>query len=389
MAGPLKGIKVLDLSRILAGPWSTQMLADFGAEVIKVEKPGAGDDTRQWGPPFLVNSNGEQSDAAYFLSANRGKKSVEIDISSELGQKQVAELLRDCDVLVENFKLNGLMKYKLDYDSVKKLNPKIIYCSITGFGQTGPHASKAGYDLAIQGFSGLMSITGEADDVPGGGPQKVGVAVVDIITGLYAANAIQAALIHREHSGKGQFIDLALLDCMVAALANQNMNYLIGGKAPQRYGTGHPNIVPYQAFKAADGALILAIGNDRQFRSFCKIAELPTLSCDPRFATNAARVANREELIPLIEKQLLSQSRQYWLECLGDRNIPCSPINDIEEMFNSPQVSARDLVKNIETQNGTKIPSVANPINFSETPIEYKVAPPKLGEHNDEFIESD
>ncbi len=379
MSGPLTGIRVLDLSRILAGPWATQVLADYGADVVKVEHPERGDDTRHWGPPYL---NPEQSDplSAYFLSANRGKQSIAIDITSEKGQAIIKRLLTDSDVLVENFKVGGLKKYGLDYDSVKLINPGLIYCSITGFGQTGPYANRPGYDAIIQGMGGLMSITGEADDKLGGGPQKVGVAVADLMTGMYAVSAIMAALIHRQSSGEGQHIDLALLDTQVAWLANQNMNYLISGDSPTRQGTSHPNIVPYQAVEASDGYFMIAVGNDRQFQRFCSVIGRIDLADDHRFKTNASRVNNREALLALLKPILLTGSCQHWLAALEAENVPSAPINTIEQVFADPQVQSRQLLQSLQHPNIGCIPQVANPVKFSKTPINYQRPPPKLGE---------
>ena len=384
MAGPLQGIKVLDLSRILAGPWATQTLADFGAEVIKIERPGAGDDTRRWGPPFC--NQDEENDAAYFLSANRGKKSIALDISTTEGQKIVHQLAAECDVFVENFKVDGLKSYGLDFDSIKSTNPAIIYCSITGFGQTGPYANNAGYDAIIQGMAGLMSVTGEKDDLPGGGPQKVGVAISDLLTGMYAVSAITAALFHRVKSGEGQHIDLALLDTQVACLANQSLNYLVGREVPARQGTGHPNIVPYQAVKAKDGHFMLAVGNDGQFKRFCEVANLQEIASDSRFRNNQSRVKNRDYLIELIESQLKSKNKQEWIRLLEERHVPCAPINDVHDVFADPQVINRGLQFNMLRQNEELVPQVANPVRFSNTPVEYQCAPPELGKDGEEIL---
>ena len=376
MAGPLSNIRVLDLTRVLAGPWATQMLADFGAEVIKIEKPGDGDDTRGWGPPFITNPDGTRGDAAYFLSANRGKQSVCIDMASAEGQKLIRALAEKSDVVIENFKVGGLKKYGLDYDSLKPLNPKLIYCSITGFGQDGPYANRAGYDFMIQGMAGSMSITGEPD----GAPMKSGVAYADIFTGLHAVIGITAALFHRERTGIGQYLDLALLDSQVAVLANQASNYLVGGKVPGRLGNAHPNIVPYQTFPTADGHIIVAVGNDRQFKEYCAIIGVPKLSADERFKTNRGRVENRKELIPLLAAPMKTRTTAEWVAAFEADAVPCGPINTIAQMFEDPQVLARGLQIGLTRDDGVQIPGVANPIQFSETPVEYEKAPPRLGD---------
>jgi crotonobetainyl-CoA:carnitine CoA-transferase CaiB-like acyl-CoA transferase len=382
MTSPLSGIRVLDLSRVLAGPWCTQMLADLGADVIKIEKPGEGDDTRGWGPPFLTDSEGKRGDAAYFLSTNRGKRSVAIDIATPQGQELIRQIAARSDVLVENFKLGGLKKYGLDYESLQKVNPRLVYCSITGFGQQGPYAARAGYDFMIQGLSGLMSITGE----PSGDPMKVGVAFADIFTGLHAVIGITSALYHRERTGEGQFLDLALLDSQVAVLANQSANYLVGGKAPGRLGNAHPNIVPYQTFATRDGHIIIAVGNDRQFTEYCRIIGLPELAADPRFAANRGRVENREALIPLLRPAMLAKTTAEWVEAFESVAVPCGPINTIQQMFADPQVIARGLQIGLKRDDGVGVPAVANPIRFSETPVSYDRAPPKLGQHTDEVL---
>ncbi|WP_028671240.1 CaiB/BaiF CoA transferase family protein [Saccharospirillum impatiens] len=378
--GALSGIRVIDLSRILAGPWATQMLADFGAEVIKVERPGQGDDTRGWGPPFL--GEGAHRVAAYFHSANRGKQSIAIDFTQPEGQQLLRDLIRDADVLVENYKVDGLKKYGLDYDSLKSINPRLVYCSITGFGQTGPYRQRAGYDFMIQGMSGLMSVTGEPD----GSPMKAGVALSDILTGLYAANAIQAALHFRASTGLGQHIDLSLLDVQVAAMANQAMNYLATGHSPGRLGNAHPNIVPYQAFATADDYLILAVGNDGQFQRFCDVAGCPDLALDERFATNQARVAHREDLLPIIIDRMKTQSRDWWLTQLEAVSVPCGPINTLEQVFADPQVQSRELQRELDQPELGKVPSVANPIRFSESVVQYDKAAPSLGADTDRVL---
>ncbi|MCF8473943.1 MAG: CoA transferase [Emcibacter sp.] len=378
MAGPLSHIKVLDLSRVLAGPWSTQMLGDLGAEVIKIERPKTGDDTRHWGPPFLTNTDGSKGDAAYFLCTNRNKQSLQLDITTDVGQEKIRTLVKNSDILVENYKVGGLKKYGLDYDSLKQINPALIYCSITGFGQTGPSAEKPGYDLLIQAMSGLMSITGEKSSSQGATPQKAGIAIADLMTGMYASIAILAALTHRDRTGEGQYIDLALLDCMMASLSNQNANYLISGKIPVALGNAHPNIVPYQMFKSRDGFMILAIGNNSQFKDFCSLCGREDLADDEKFATNAARVAHRDDLIPLIDAIMKEKTTKEWITVLDRLNIPSGPVNTIEQAFLDPQVIHNGIKRDMIREDGTIIPLVSNPINFSKTPIEYKLAPPKL-----------
>ncbi|MCB1914914.1 MAG: CoA transferase [Rhodocyclaceae bacterium] len=380
MMGALSGIRVLDLSRILAGPWAAQILGDLGAEVLKVERPGSGDDTRHWGPPWLQDDSGHDTEtAAYFLCANRNKRSVTIDITRAEGQALVRELAAASDVLIENYKLGSLARYGLDYDSLKAINPRLVYCSITGFGQSGPYAARAGYDFLIQGLGGLMSITGRRDDEPGGGPIKAGVALTDILTGLYAANAIQAALLWRRDSGLGQHIDMALLDVQVACLANQAMNFLTTGQPPNRLGNAHPNIVPYQDFPTADGHMILAIGNDGQFTRFCQEAGAPELALDSRFARNRGRVANRVALIPLLESLTVQRSTAQWIAALEAVGVPCGPINDLAAVFADAQVAARGLRVEQRGAGGTRIPQVASPMRLSATPVAYDAPPPQLG----------
>ena len=387
MPGALSHLRILDLSRVLAGPWCTQNLADLGAEVIKVEKPGSGDDTRAWGPPWLKDAEGRDTgESAYYLSCNRGKKSLAVDIAHPDGQRIVRELARHCDVVVENFKVGGLAKYGLDWDSLRAINPRLVYCSITGFGQDGPYAARAGYDFIVQGMGGLMSVTGEPDGAPGGGPQKVGVAVADLFTGMYATVAVLAALTSRERTGQGQRIDLALLDAQVAMLANQNMNFLTSGQSPVRLGNAHPNIVPYQAFATADGHVILAVGNDAQFRRFCELAGRAELADDARFAANRDRVANRAALIPLIEPLLRSRTTQAWVAALEAAGVPCGPINRLDEVFDDPQVRHRGLRIELPHPEGGSVPLVANPIRLSATPLEYAAAPPLLGQHTNEIL---
>ncbi|MBT0961483.1 CaiB/BaiF CoA transferase family protein [Denitromonas iodatirespirans] len=391
MAGALSHLRVLDLSRILAGPWASQLLADLGAEVIKIERPGVGDDTRHWGPPYLADESGQPtSEAAYYLGANRNKRSVTIDITSPDGQRLVRDLAAKSDVLIENFKVGGLKQYGLDYASLRQVNPKLVYCSITGFGQTGPYAPRAGYDFLIQGMGGLMSLTGRPDEAEGGGPMKVGVALTDILTGLYASNAVLAAIAHRDRdgfrAGDGQHIDLALLDVQVACLANQAMNYLTSGKAPQRLGNAHPNIVPYQDFPTADGYMILAIGNDAQFARFCESAGQPALATDPRFATNAARVAHRNELIPKLNALTVTRSTAEWIARLESRAVPCGPINTVADVFDDPQVQARGMRVDLPHPLAGQVPQVGCPIRLSDTPVSYRNAPPLLGCDTDRVL---
>ena len=377
---PLDGIRVLDLSRILAGPWATQLLADLGAEVIKIERPGSGDDTRQWGPPWLADAEGKpSSESAYYLSCNRGKHSLAIDFTQPEGADLLRALAADSQVLVENFKVGGLAQYGLDYPSLQAINPRLVYCSITGYGQTGPYAQRAGYDAAIQAQGGLMSITGEPDGMPGGGPQKVGVAVADLMTGMYATTGILAALRHAEATGVGQHIDLALLDTQVGWLANQALNYLVGGSVPQRRGTAHPNIVPYQVMPAADGHFMLAVGNDGQFHRLCEIIGEPALARDPRYASNSARVSHRDELIAHLSGMLQTRPVADWLGLLEAHGVPCAPVNRIDQVFADPQVQARGMRIELPHALGADVPLVANPLRFSATPVQYTRAPPLLG----------
>ncbi len=387
MAAPLAHITVLDLTRILAGPWCTQLLADLGATVVKIEHPDHGDDTRTWGPPFVRDTAGnDTTDSAYGTCCNRGKESVCIDFTKPEGQALVQALAAKADVLVENFKVGGLKKYGLDFASLRALNPNLIYCSITGFGQTGPYAERAGYDYIAQGMGGLMSVTGEADDQSGGGPQKVGVAVTDLFTGLYAANAIQAALIHRERTGVGQHIDLALLDTSVAIMANMNQNYLVSGKVPKRMGNAHPNIVPYQVFACADGYLILGVGNDRQFKAFCEEAGEPQWAQDPRFAANAGRVRNRDALVPELARLVRTRTQRAWIEALEAVHVPCGPINSVDQVFADPQVQHRQMRVDVPHTNAGVLPTVRQPIVFSESTLTYEKGVPTLGEHTEEVL---
>ncbi|NMG13991.1 CaiB/BaiF CoA transferase family protein [Aromatoleum bremense] len=389
MSGALSHIRVLDLSRILAGPWAGQILADLGADVIKVERPGEGDDTRHWGPPFLKDTHGNDTDvAAYFLCANRNKRSITVDMTKPDGRQLLRDLAGKCDVVLENFKHGGLARHGLDYASLKTVNPRLVYCSITGFGQDGPYAARAGYDFLIQGLGGLMSLTGRPGDEPGGGPMKVGVALTDILTGLYAANAVQAALAARDRTGEGQHIDLALLDVQIACLANQAMNYLTTGVSPGRLGNAHPNIVPYQDFPTDDGYMILAIGNDAQFARFCEAAGDASLAADARFATNKARVGHRAVLIPLLNKLTIRRTTADWIARLEALGVPCGPINTLADVFADPQVRSRGLRVDLPHPLAGNVPQVASPMRLSATPVEYRRPPPLLGEHTDEILSS-
>lgn len=387
MAGALAHLRVLDLSRILAGPWASQMLADLGADVIKVERPEVGDDTRSWGPPYLKDKSGADTrDSAYFLCANRNKRSVTIDFTQPQGQALVHSLVEKSDILIENFKPGGLAHYGLDYETLRSINPRLIYCSITGFGHSGPYAARAGYDFLMQGMGGLMSITGHADGEPGAGPMKVGVALTDILTGLHASTAILAALAYREVAGIGQHIDLALLDVQVSCLANQNMNYLYGGQVPKRLGNAHPNVVPYQDFPTADGDMILAVGNDTQFTRLCDALGHAEWSHDDRFATNANRVKNRQTLIPMLHIQTVQRTTREWIMLLEAAGVPCGPINNIKQVFEDPQVLARGMKITMQHPDAGAIELVASPLNLSETPVEYRHAPPRLGQHTREVL---
>ncbi|HEX2830814.1 MAG TPA: CaiB/BaiF CoA-transferase family protein [Burkholderiales bacterium] len=386
-SGALSGIRVLDMSRVLAGPWVGQTLADLGAEVIKVERPGVGDDTRGWGPPFLKDRDGRETrESAYFLSANRGKKSLTLDISKLEGQQIARDLAAQSDVLLENYKVGDLKRYGLSYDDLSALNPRLVYCSITGFGQTGPYRERAGYDFMIQGMGGVMSITGERDDLPGGGPQKVGVAIADLMTGMYSTVAILAALQERNRSGLGQYIDMALLDTQIAWLANQNTNYLIGGEVPRRMGNAHPNIVPYQTFHTKDGDLILAVGNDNQFRKFCEAAGIPEVAKDPRFIGNVPRLENREACAAALAAAIRQKTTAEWVALLEPAGVPCGPINRLDDVYADPQVQHRGMKINVPHPLAGEIPLVANPIKYSRTPIEYDAAPPLLSQHTDEVL---
>ncbi|MDG0027263.1 CaiB/BaiF CoA-transferase family protein [Trinickia sp. Y13] len=385
--GALSGLRVLDLSRVLAGPWASQLLADLGADVVKVERPRAGDDTRAWGPPWLSDAEGKPtSESAYYLSANRNKRSVTIDMAQAEGQALIRQLASQADIVLENFKVGGLARYGLDYASLCAINPRLIYCSITGFGQTGPYAARAGYDFLIQGMGGLMSLTGRPDGSPGEGPVKVGVALTDIMTGLYSTVAVLAAVAHRERSGRGQHIDLALLDVQIAALANQAANYLIGGEVPRRMGNAHPNIVPYQDFPTADGYMIIAVGNDSQFANLCEALDRPQWARDARFRTNPQRVKHRDELVEALRGVTLTRTTAQWVSMLEARGVPCGPINRMDQVFADPQVQARTMRLEMSHPVAGKVPLVANPIRMSETPVQYRHAPPTLGEHTEAVL---
>ena len=387
MAGPLSHIKVLDLSRVLAGPWTAQNLADLGAEVIKVERPGKGDDSRGYAPPFLKDEQGrETKEGAYFCAANRGKKSITVNLSKPEGQQLVRELAKDVDVLVENYKVGDLARYGLGYDDLAKLNPRLIYCSVTGFGQTGPYKDRPGYDFMAQGMGGLMSITGEADSVPGGGPQRVGIPIIDMTTGMYATIAICAALANRAVTGKGQWIDVALLDSCVAFLGNQAMNYFATGESPTRIGNAHPNIVPYQTFATKDGAIILACGNDNLFNKFCQAAGCDHLPKDARFATNADRVKNRVEATRLLNAVFEQRTTKEWVKLLDDAGVANGPINTIKEVFEEPQVIARGMKFELPHAAAGKVTLVASPMKFSGTPLKHDMPPPVVGQHTDEIL---
>jgi glutaryl-CoA transferase len=385
--GPLAHVRVLDLSRVLAGPWAGQNLADLGAEVIKVERPGSGDDSRAFGPPWVKDRDGRDTkDSAYYTSANRGKKSLTLNIAKPEGQRIVRELAKISDVLIENYKYGDLARYGLGYDDLKKINPRLVYCSVTGFGQTGPYRERPGYDFMIQGMGGMMSVTGEPDEAPGGGPQRAGVPVADIITGMYASIAICAALAHRAETGAGQHLDLALLDSQIALLAYQNTNYFATGKPPKRIGNLHPNIVPYQPFRTKDGSVILACGNDNLYRKFCEAAGCAELAADPRFATNGKRVENRAEMTRLLAQVFAKRATREWVELLEAAGVPNGPINDVAQVFEEPQVKARNVKLELEHPVAGRLPTVASPMRFSATPVEHRLAPPVLGQHTDEVL---
>lgn len=385
----LAGVRVLDLSRVLAGPWATQTLADLGAEVIKIERPGVGDDTRAWGPPFTTKTDGSRGDSAYFLCANRGKKSVELDIASPDGAAAIRKLAETCDVVVENFKVGGLKKYGLDYAGLSTANPKLVYCSITGFGQSGPRAGQAGYDYMIQAMGGLMSVTGQPDGAPGAEPMKVGVAFVDLATGLYASNAILAALLHARSTGQGQHIDIALFDVQAAMLANQATNYFVSGVAPTRMGNAHPNLVPYQPFPTSDGMVVIAVGNDGQYRALCGVLGAESLATDPRYAGNAGRIEHRAELVAAISTLTRGLTMAQLFERLEAAGVPCGPVNTIDQVFEEPQAKHRGLAVDLprdDLSEPTK--TVASPIRLSETPVRYDSAPPRLGADTDDILSS-
>jgi crotonobetainyl-CoA:carnitine CoA-transferase CaiB-like acyl-CoA transferase len=387
--GALAGLRVLDLSRVLAGPWCTQLLGDLGADVVKVERPGAGDDTRAWGPPWLKDKEGQDThEAAYYLCANRNKRSVTADLGSPAGQALVRELALKADVLVENFKVGGLAAYGLDYESLKAANPRLIYCSITGFGQDGPYAARPGYDFLVQGLGGLMSLTGRPDDAPGAGPLKVGVALTDIMTGLYAGIAVLSALAFRTRTGLGQHIDLALLDVQVAALANQASNYLVGGQVPERMGNSHPNIVPYQDFRTEDGFMIITVGNDSQFKNFCQTLERAQWASDERFSSNARRVQHRDELVAMINEVTRTRSTSTWISLMESAGVPCGPINTLDKVFADPHVVARGMQVNMDHAVSGSVPLVANPIRMSVSPVQYDRPPPGLGQHTPEVLQA-
>ncbi|WP_229505843.1 CaiB/BaiF CoA transferase family protein [Massilia genomosp. 1] len=387
MPKALGHIRVLDLSRVLAGPWCSQNLADLGADVIKIERPGVGDDTRAWGPPYARDADGnDTSEAAYFLTANRGKRSVTVDIATPEGQALIRDLAREADVVLENYKVGQLKRYGLDYDSLKEIKPDLVYCSVTGFGQDGPYAHRAGYDFLIQGMGGLMSVTGERDDLPGGGPQKAGVALTDLMTGMYATVAVLAALTHRDRTGQGQYIDMALLDTQVAMLANVGSNYLNSGKAPKRWGNAHANIVPYQTFACADGHLIVATGNDGQYRKFVEAGGRDDLLTDPRFATNPLRVQHRDVLVPLLAQMVKTRTRDEWIAQLEAVGVPCGPINDVGEVFENEQVKARGVAIEMDHPAAGKVKLVRSPMKLSLTPAQADLPPPMLGQHTDEVL---
>jgi formyl-CoA transferase len=385
--GALSHIRVLDLTRVLAGPWCAQTLADFGADVIKVERPGAGDDTRHWGPPYLKDANGaDTAEAAYYLAANRNKRSVTVDIATPEGQRIVRELAAQSDVVLENYKVGQLKKYGLDYESLRAVKPDLVYCSVTGFGQTGPYAHRAGYDFIVQGIGGFMSITGERDSEPGGGPQKAGVAIADLATGLYATIAVLAALAHRDRTGEGQHIDMALLDVQVALLANMNTNFLASGKPPVRWGNAHPNIVPYQTFQTSDGWIIVAVGNDGQFRKFVEAGGRPELALDERFATNPSRVRHRDTLVPILAEMVKTRSKTDWIAALEAAGVPCGPINELDEVFANEQVVARGMQVSLPHPCGADVKLVRNPIRMSATPPDARTAPPLLGAQTEDVL---
>ena len=387
MKTALGHLKVLDLTRILAGPWATQNLADMGAEVIKIERPGVGDDTRSWGPPFLKDAEGQETrDSSYFLCANRGKQSLTVDLASPDGQEIIRQLVRDADVLVENYKVGTLARYGLGYEDLHAINPRLVYCSITGFGQSGPSAALPGYDYIFQGMGGLMSMTGVPDGQPGAAPMKSGLAISDLLTGMYATSAILAAIEHRHVSGQGQYIDMSLLDCIVSINSYQALNYFLSDKIPVRMGNAHSNMVPYQVFGCSEGDIIIAVGNDTQYAAFCKAIERPLLATDPEYSTAAQRNRNREALIPLIAQAMLARTMQEWVALLEAHNVPCGPIQNLKQVFEDPQVMHRNMKVSLPHGAGVHAPGVANPIRLSETPIRYERSAPMLGEHNQAIL---
>src|SRR5215510_10302551 len=387
MTGPLAHVRVLDLSRIMAGPWASQVLADLGADVIKVERPVFGDDTRAWGPPFLKDKSGADTrESGYYLSVNRGKRSIALDLDQPEGQKVARALAQRSDILIENFKVGTLKRFGLDYESLAAINPRLVYCSITGFGQTGPKREAPAYDFMVQAMGGLMSVTGEADDKPGGGPQKVGVPITDLMTGMYAAVSVLAALARRELSGKGDHIDLAMLDVQVGYLANQAMNFLISGKPPRRNGNAHPNIQPQDVFACRDGHLALAVGNDEQFKKFCDVIGRPELASDERFAANAGRVRNNATLTPILAEVLVAQDRDHWVERCARAGVPCGPINTVPMVFDEPQVVHREMLRRLPHPLAGTVPQVVSPMRFRESPLSFERPPPLVGEHTDEIL---
>jgi len=387
LAGPLSHIQVLDLSRVLAGPWASQTLADLGADVIKVERPGSGDDARAWGPPFLKDGTGAHTrEAGYYLAANRGKRSITLSLDSPEGQEIVRQLAARSDIVLENFKVGTLKRFGLDYETLKTINPRLIYCSITGFGQTGPKKHHPAYDFLIQAMGGMMSITGERDDLPGGGPQKVGIPIIDLITGVYTAVAVLAALANREVSGTGDCIDIGMLDVQVALLSNQAMNYLVAGRVPGRTGNAHPNIQPQNVFACKDGDVVLVVGNDTQFQKLCEVLGLPDLAHDKRFATNPERVKHQDILSPQLKQAFARSSRDHWVTRLAEAGVPCGPINSIPEVFNDPQVKARQMLRFLPHPAGTLVPQVVSPLRFTRANLEFETPPPLLGQHSDQVL---
>lgn len=380
MSGPLKNVRILDMSRVLAGPWAGQLLGDYGADVVKVERPNMGDDTRHWGPPWLDGVEGGES--AYFLCANRNKRSITVDVSRPDGQTVIREMAAEADVLIENFRVGTMRRFGLDFDTLRAANPKLIFCSISAYGQSGKRSAEPGYDAMIQASGGLMSVTGPSD----GGPQKVGVAIADIMAGMYAATAVLAALNARAETGEGQYIDVPLYDSQVAWLANQSMNYLVGGSVPQRMGTAHPNLVPYQAFATEDGDLMLAVGNDAQFARCCEVLGVSELAVDVRFTSASSRVVHRDELVPLLQNEFRKEGTDAWLRKFKEANVPAGPVNDIEEVLTNEHAGERALVGSIRNSQGVDVPTVANPVDFAATPVDYERAPPLLGEHTDEVL---